>query len=487
MKKIITSGIILQKLNEKRMEIRYWLRVHPDYLYFFYFIFHNLKPYHFNCRYAEHNCHLIMKLGKGQWIDATYKGELKSVFGLIPKGWLILYAILSLGATRARVQRAIYTTFLIYSLEVNNPFSKALLLHFLKHKERFLKNLLNRSPVDKRTNKAMELELDAYLRSSYLQLRIIEKMHKATRGQKKKEIIERAKEGIASGLPPLITTTGQSGTYFIRGKNRELLGVFKPFDEEIGAPNNPLGHLLQGALGQRRIRKTARTGESAHHEVASYLVDDFFGFGLIPPTYYACFESDVFFCNHEKRDKQLSRKVKLGSFQEYIEGFITVPMANDQQLHAIKLLEYQMLMVLDMIIGNLDRNSGNIFIGNGELAAIDHGLTFPDNLKEPLSTWWWAAPFLREFPINSSLLALLKRFPFDELAWKLRKRCFIELGAIDRMRERLALFSEGLDAGLVPFRLIELMNERHLAPLLDLQTTLPFRAKEVVRNYIAEL
>lgn len=476
--------LILQKVNNKRMAWQYWLARHCYYLYF---IFHSLRNFHFDLKYCKDNGLLIVKLRDNEWLDATKRGHLVTLSDPKSKVWFFLKNVLTLGAVAARVERVIEATFLVYSLEVNNPFSKKVLLQFLKQKEIFLSGLINRNLGSPRLQASMRDNLDHYMRASYLQLRIIEKMHRAVKGQKRTRLVERGTLAIAFGMKPQLSAAGLSGSYLILGEKHELLGIFKPFDEEMGAPNNPTGSIFQGALGQRRVRRGCRSGESAHHEVGAYLVDHYLGFGLVPPTYYASFSSNLFFCNREDRSQNLSMKTKYGSFQEFYSGCSPITEVTNEQLQAIDRIEYQMLLILDVIIGNQDRIFTNFLIKGRSLVAIDHGLAFPDRVTGALPTWWWNSKLVGYQLFDSSLVDLLKFFPFNELSWKLQKRCMIESGSISRMQERVTLFSEGVYAGLLPYRLAELMQEKYLFPLVGLKSTLSFKAKEMVQKYISSL
>jgi len=50
-------------------------------------------------------------------------------------------------------------------------------------------------------------------------------------------------QGFNIGLKPKLTEEGTSGVYILKNKNREHIGIFKPYDEEAYAPNNPRGYI----------------------------------------------------------------------------------------------------------------------------------------------------------------------------------------------------------------------------------------------------
>ncbi len=422
---------------------------------------------------------------KGGRLAASRAGKLRPIRGFWRKAGLTSLNILSLGAYHSRLKRVKLFTYLALTLELRNPLDKQQLIPFLVRKERILQQLIPHMGIKQ---ELLQAYLDLFLRNSQLQLYIIEKMKRAVWQGRRPTCIQNADLGLQKGLIPQLAVQGGSGTYFMKNTERETIGLFKPFDEEIGAPNNPVGPSHQGALGQRRTRMGVRVGEGAHHEVASYVIDIFFGFGIVPPTYYATFTHPIF---HQTGEDPLStlrtKKTKYGSYQEYIAGLTSLDRVSEQEMLNVPLEEYQLLIVLDLIIGNLDRNPGNILIGDGELVAIDHALAFPDNIKDPLSTWYWAIDFLAYKPLIPSLVKLVKNFPFERIAWKLRKHCGIEPKALQRMRERVALFSAGVAVDLAPLQLSELLQEEYLRPLIDQDQTLPQCAKEMVENYRSQL
>ena len=82
-------------------------------------------------------------------------------------------------------------------------------------------------------------------------------------------------------MKPILTDDGTSGTYLLRGKNKQTLAVFKPIDEEAFAPNNPRDHI--GPFGSKTFRAGVLSGEACIREVAAYLIDKD-GFSGVPPT-----------------------------------------------------------------------------------------------------------------------------------------------------------------------------------------------------------
>ena len=206
------------------------------------------------------------------------------------------------------------------------------------------------------------MHIQVFGRNSLLQAEVVRRMKEAVKKQKPNALLIEAQAALKEGVSPVLATKGVSGAYWMRGADRRIVGLFKPFDEEMRAPNNPMGAEYQGSLGLRRIRIGCRVGESPHHEVGAFVVDEFFGFGIVPKTYYAEFTHRVFYLAREDRSRK-ANKTKYGSFQEFVEGFVSLEKLTRKEVASIPLDEFQLLVVLDVIIGNTDRNVEIFFLG----------------------------------------------------------------------------------------------------------------------------
>lgn len=71
-------------------------------------------------------------------------------------------------------------------------------------------------------------------------------------------MIKKSIEAIDNGVIPSLTSEGTSGVYIIENKIKENISIFKPFDEEVHAPNNPRN--MAGKLGSDGISKGILSG-----------------------------------------------------------------------------------------------------------------------------------------------------------------------------------------------------------------------------------
>jgi hypothetical protein len=449
------------------------------------FLCHCYDSRQFNPLFMKKNMLVLVGLQPKDKVTSSSKGELIRLTTHKEKRWFEIKNLLLLGSLQSRAVKVIDMTLLTYSLELSNPFNKESLIKILEKKQALAKRLLNylKKINGREWNQVWALEnMSIYERNSLLQYQIIHGMHKALQRSKAPPLIDDVNRALKKGLFPLLVTRGLSGSYWMRGTDRQIAGLFKPFDEEIFAPNNPTGAERQGALGLRKTRWGIRVGESAHREVAAFLVDQFFGFGIVPRTYYATFTHFSFYDALEGIYATTRKaKKKMGSFQEFMEGFHTFDTLSKEEQHKISIEEFQLLIVLDMILGNSDRNTGNILVAGEKIAAVDHGLCLLD-VHEHLTLWPLGVPQAKH-PLFPALKELFFQFPFEKLSWKLRKNCFIPVNALKRMRERVVLFREGLRADLTPYQMINLMTEENLDKLAELDLTLEKRAREIVEDY----
>ena len=82
---------------------------------------------------------------------------------------------------------------------------------------------------------------------------------------------QKARAGLAKGLPPILAEAGCGGSYFIPDAQGHKVAVFKPTDEEPLAANNPrLGS--SGSVDGYGLRKGICPGEGAVREVRNRML-----------------------------------------------------------------------------------------------------------------------------------------------------------------------------------------------------------------------
>jgi len=147
-------------------------------------------------------------------------------------------------------------------------------------------------------------------------------------------------------------------------------------------------HIVTFSDGSKAVFKPA-SGESKRglapiafpnaykREVAAYEIDRMLGFGIVPPTTIRTIKGEI------------------GSLQKWVSG-MRGDLANPADLAKVSRDQINRLLVLDHILGAIDRRARNFFIEGKRLHAIDNGYS----LAERAGT----APS----PINNSLYQKLR-------------------------------------------------------------------------------
>lgn len=138
-----------------------------------------------------------------------------------------------------------------------------------------------------------------------------------------------------------------------------------------------LGDLVYGDLKFQVVYKPVRGeqplwdfphGSLARREVAAYLISEFLGWGLVPPTIF-------------RKDGPLGP----GSLQQYVEHDPNDHYFNFEEKDRQRL---RPVVVFDLILNNADRKGGHILRdAQDNLWLIDHGLCF--HAEEKLRTVVW--------------------------------------------------------------------------------------------------
>ncbi|TPX30436.1 hypothetical protein SmJEL517_g05998 [Synchytrium microbalum] len=141
------------------------------------------------------------------------------------------------------------------------------------------------------------------------------------------DLVEEVRLAIADGIQPLRIKQGSSGSYFCRNRQGDIVGVFKPKNEEPYGNLNPKWvkwlhkNLLPCCFGRScLIPNLGYISEAA----ASYF-DRRLALGVVPRTEVVALASPAFFYGpldrraYEKKGKSLPPK--LGSFQIFLRGY----------------------------------------------------------------------------------------------------------------------------------------------------------------------
>jgi hypothetical protein len=165
----------------------------------------------------------------------------------------------------------------------------------------------------------------------------------------------------------VLSVEGVGGTYFLEDPDGANFAVFKPVDEEPGAPNNPKKIVTEPLLPP---------GGGAVREVAAFLLDH--GFAGVPPTYLL---QNVTTATHG---------LKTGSVQQFVP--------NDGESSSFGsssffLSDVHRIGALDIRLFNMDRNGENLLLKKTQthhrLIPIDHAYILPESLSSAYFEWMY--------------------------------------------------------------------------------------------------
>ena len=141
------------------------------------------------------------------------------------------------------------------------------------------------------------------------------------------DVVESVRTAIELGVHPKMISQGSSGSYFARNAEGEVVGVFKPKDEEPYASRNPKWtkwihrNLFPCFFG----RECLIPNLSYVSEAAAYVLDSRLRTNLVPYTDIVHLSSKSFYYDFWQRSafyrKRKPLPEKPGSFQVFLKGF----------------------------------------------------------------------------------------------------------------------------------------------------------------------
>lgn len=141
------------------------------------------------------------------------------------------------------------------------------------------------------------------------------------------EVVESVKVAIELGIHPKMISQGSSGSYFARNSDGNVVGVFKPKDEEPYASRNPKWtkwlhrNLFPCFFGRACLIPNL----SYVSEAAAYVLDRRLRTNLVPYTDIVYLSSKSFHYDFWDRSSYYRKRkplpAKVGSFQVFLQGF----------------------------------------------------------------------------------------------------------------------------------------------------------------------
>jgi len=311
-----------------------------------------------------------------------------------------------------------------------------------------------------------------------------------------RQLIESASKGLRFH-PPELLKSGEGGAYLLRAEDGSLLAVYKPFDEDPFSLRNPKAPpknstipLSSSAPTRTSINPPLRPGESAHKEVAAYLLDHNNLAGVPFTTLVRLFGAE-----------RWGSEGKIGSLQLYVghehdSWELSPSLYSKTDVHSIALLDLRLL--------NMDRHGGNILVrrnnfnygannrsaspvtvttknvnncqlennlseGNQnplKLVPIDHGFCLPDSVEgDDLWFEWMSWPQAR-LSVDARLQRYVKEIDVEEDSAVLRG---LGLGeeAVRTMMICSVLLQQAVLKGLSPLQIAEILCKRSVTNFIN--------------------
>jgi len=233
---------------------------------------------------------------------------------------------------------------------------------------------------------------------------------------------------------------GTGGTYFVKDSHtNKRVAVFKPTDEEPGAPSNP-----------KRVISTPLLppGGGAIREVVAYLLDHEHRAG-IPETYLV---KDL---EHPQWPTSGNPEQKTGSLQKYIPHFAA---SADMGSSLFSVEDVHNIGVFDLRVLNLDRNGENLLVvkdgDRHRLVPIDHSYILPPTVRKPYFEWlYWKQA---KVPFAPHTLRYIANLDIEEDA-RILSENGIPAASIQTMKLTSLLLKKGAAAGLTLFQIASLV------------------------------
>lgn len=223
-------------------------------------------------------------------------------------------------------------------------------------------------------------------------------------------IVDSVRDAIDNGVFPTRIAQGSSGSYFARNRVGEVVGVFKPRDEEpYGQANPKLTKWLHRNFCWFAFGRSCLIPNVGYlSEAGASYIDRRLGLGIVPRTEIVSLASPTF--HYSKKDRWAAKKgwqplpPKVGSFQVFLKDYSDAslffstgytrasffhhgqghPMGWDTATQHEFRMQFEKLCVLDVLIRNTDRSLSNLLVRDetrmDENEEIGASLVRPENV-----------------------------------------------------------------------------------------------------------
>lgn len=296
------------------------------------------------------------------------------------------------------------------------------------------------------------------------------------------------------GIAPKPVKEGANGTYFLKDLSGKNIGVFKPKDEETLAAQAPKRR-------SRFIRLTHRilpfataafcyNGNACKAETAASIVSQQLGLNNVPTTRLASFTHPAFNYSSDAHN-EIELPPKEGSFQLFIQTphiqadeyfkiginwnvYKLFGIAHKRLKGNIDQSEFEKLVILDFIIGNIDRHFANWLITQmNKILCIDNGFAMAHKHTDSISSvhqYEWKLLINAEKSFSDEAKGYINKLSIEQetLIAELRRHDLINEAQERTLRERIAVLIKFANEGKTMRQLGEVIKTQQFQVILGI-------------------
>jgi len=322
-------------------------------------------------------------------------------------------------------------------------------------------------------------------------------LSKQTDRKEMNEMIQRIQLAFKLGIRPQVTGEGTSGSYFLKDITGKKLGIFKPSDEEVLSVNSSkLSNKIKRFFYRRFpfISPTSvacMSGVGYKSEEAASRISELLNLPTVPLTRIASFSHpDFYYSSEDKKNEKLPEKegslqtfvnqsqtaeVALGIgnltrfFPNTLKWILAGPTWLDFLNSKFSQEEFERFVVIDFLVGNLDRHFGNWMLCGKEIKAIDNGYAMPHKHTESrrCNQYLWKTLPQATRPFGKAAKSIIKRLGTQHLPQKLSDLGLIKKEQRKCFEERIAVLTHFVTSGKTPYELAKMIKP------IDFQRPLP--------------
>lgn len=294
------------------------------------------------------------------------------------------------------------------------------------------------------------------------------------------------------GIAPKAVKEGASGTYFLRDLSGKNIGVFKPKDEETLAPQSPkpTSQISRIAVKILPLATAAfcSSGNAYKAEAAASIVSQQLGLNNVPTTRVVSLAHPVFNYSKVARNETVLPS-KEGSFQLFIQTphtradkylkygiawkiYKLFRLEHKKLEKKIDQSEFEKLVILDFVIGNIDRHFANWIVTlKKKILCFDNGFAMANKHTDSVSSihqYEWRLLLNAKKPFSDEAKRYIDKLSNEqeELIQALRSQNLINVEQEQALRDRIAVLIKFANEGKTMRELSKVITTKQFQAVL---------------------